>query len=209
MKILFWIEKSKTNKAGEAPLILRITHHGKRVNTSTGIKLAPKLWDAKKQRVRGSSDHSNALNELINAQRTTCIKKVGRLIHAGEPFSSSDIVNLIRGAEKPEIGWLALFDKYIKQMEARIGVDFRKGTIKALQQLKTVFKTGVVLEYVNHDPFDLISFSKPETNREFLYADELKALENFKTENDTLEKTRDVFLFLCYTGLAHSDAKLL
>ncbi|MFT6283365.1 MAG: hypothetical protein ACJA0U_003507, partial [Salibacteraceae bacterium] len=46
MKVLFWLNKRRANTIGKAPLMLRITHHGKRTNVATGIRLAFKEWDS-------------------------------------------------------------------------------------------------------------------------------------------------------------------
>ncbi|MDC0338646.1 site-specific integrase [Flavobacteriales bacterium] len=254
MKILFWLEKRRVNARGEAPLMLRITHHGKRLNTSTGIRVKPQQWDAKKQRVRGSSQ---SINSILNIQRERCITSIGKLIKEGKPFSTTDIANTLRGQEKPEIGWLELFDQHLKHMQARVGVDYSSSTvrrymsskknlklfindtlrkkdvhvsqidrnmvacldqflrgdmkfsnnyvIKTMEHVRKVFKIGVIQGYTEHNPFDLISYKKSETHKEFLYADELKLLVDFNSENPKLQLTRDVFLFMCYTGLAHSD----
>ena len=259
MKILFWIEKRRLNSRGEASIILRITHHGKRVNTSTGVKVKPESWDAKKQRVKGSNDLANSINELLSAQRSKCLNVLGKLIQEGKAFSSSDVAMLIKGKEKPEIGWLKLFDRHIRHLEARIGSDYSASTvrrykssrknlalfindclkksdlnisevsrtmiaeldqylrgefkfsnnyvIKTMQQIRKVFKLGKVEGYVSHNPFDLLSYKKTDTHKDFLYADELKRLQAFETYNEKLAVTRDIFIFMCYTGLAHSDVK--
>ncbi|WP_223265787.1 hypothetical protein [Vicingus serpentipes] len=39
MKVLFWLEKHRLNKRGEAALKLRITRHSQRINIATGISL--------------------------------------------------------------------------------------------------------------------------------------------------------------------------
>lgn len=259
MKILFWIEKRRANKRGEAPLHLRITHHGKRVNVSTGIRLKPEQWDAQKQRMKGSTDLSQSVNQLLNTQRSKCLNSLGKLVAEGKAFSTQDVASLLKGEEKPEIGWLEMFDKHILHMESRVGVDYSSSTvrrykssrknlrlfindrlkkrdvhlssidrrmiadldqylrgelhlsnnytIKCMEQIRKVFKKGSIEGYVSHNPFDLLSYRKTETEKEFLYADELKKLMEWQSEDLKLEKTKDIFLFMCYTGLAHSDAK--
>ena len=43
MKVLFWLNKHRANSRGEAPLMLRVTHHGKRWNVTTDVRIDPKL----------------------------------------------------------------------------------------------------------------------------------------------------------------------
>lgn len=259
MKVLFWLNKRRANKIGLAPLMLRVTHHGTRTNVATGIRLTPKEWDSSRQKVKGSSEKTNEINDLLQSQASACIKALNEFISKGKAFSSSDVANAINGEEKPEIGWLKLFDTYLSNMESRIGVDFSKSTvvryksskknlkdfitkklhkqdlnlsaidrrtivafdqflrgemkftnnyvIKTMEQVRKVFKQGVLMDYVNHNPFDLISYKKSETHKDFFQADELATLQNWNTENEKLSTTKDILLFMCYTGLAYADMR--
>lgn len=258
MKVLLWINKHRANKRGEAPLMLRVTHQGQRVNVSTDLKVNPDQWDNKRQRVKGSSDLVKEMNNLLNTQVATCLNTVAKFISEGKPFSTHDIAEVIKGQNKEEKGWLELFDTHLKHIEARIGVDYSKGTltrykssrknlklfieslnkkdvhlsrvdrrmvsafdqflrgelgfsnnyvIKTFQQVRKVFREGVLQGYVTHDPFDMISFKKTETTKDYLYHDELEKLVEWQTDIQWLDLAKDVFLFMCYTGLAYTDTK--
>lgn len=239
--------------------MLRITHGGKRTNVATGIRLDPKHWDSSRQKMKGSSDLARETNQLIQTQEAKCINAVKAFLKEDKAFSASDIAEVIRGAEKKEIGFLELFDLHINQMTARIGVDFAKATVvkykssrknlelfirnklkrmdidvsrvdrkmvaqleqylrgelkfknnhvnKCLEQIRKAYKLGLVYEYVDHNPFDMLTFRASETEKEFLSKDELNRLLKFQTENKRLKETKDIFLFMCFTGLSHSDAR--
>jgi hypothetical protein len=45
MNILFWLYKSRINLRGLCPIMLRITHKGKRINVVTGIEIEPIVKD--------------------------------------------------------------------------------------------------------------------------------------------------------------------
>ena len=62
------LRKQKTNKAGLAPLWLRVTKNRKTKFISLNIRLESKYWDEGKQRVRGSYPHSTRLNSLIKVK---------------------------------------------------------------------------------------------------------------------------------------------
>jgi site-specific recombinase XerD len=259
MKVLFWINKSRCNSRGEAALMLRITHVGKRTNVATGIRLKPKHWDSGRQKMKGSGELVERTNELIQTQRAKCIQAVQAFIKEDVAFSSSDIVDAICGQVKKEMNFLELFDLHINQMTARIGVDCAQSTVvryrtsrknlelflqrklsradvdisrvdrkmvaqleqflkgelrfkeshanKCLEQIRKVYKLGLIYEYVDHNPFDLLTFRSVDSEKEFLSKDELNRLLKFETENKSLKETRDIFLFMCFTGLAHSDAR--
>lgn len=67
MKILFWINKVRTSRNGEAPVMMRLTHKGVRQNVTLDLKVSPSLWDCKKQRVKGNNETAEAANNLIRA----------------------------------------------------------------------------------------------------------------------------------------------
>jgi integrase/recombinase XerD len=62
------LRKQKTNKAGLAPLWLRVTKNRKTKFISLNIRLEPKYWDEGNQRVRGSYTNSTRINSLIKVK---------------------------------------------------------------------------------------------------------------------------------------------
>jgi hypothetical protein len=65
MTILFWINRSRTHKNGLGPIMMRISHEGKRVNFSTGIKVNLNQWDASKQKIKGNDPMVKEYNSLL------------------------------------------------------------------------------------------------------------------------------------------------
>ena len=63
--ILFWIY-SKRTKNDQAPLYARITVNGKKLNISLKRKINVKLWNADKQRAKGTSSNSREINQYIS-----------------------------------------------------------------------------------------------------------------------------------------------
>jgi integrase len=258
MNILYWINRSRCNSRGEAAIMLRVTHKGKRVNASTEIKIDPKQWDNKKQRVKGSSELAVELNKLLQTQKASCISALEELIRESKPYTSNDILKAIRGTERKQIGFIELFDLYISQLQARIGVDYSPATvnkygytkknlvlfferclgksdvdvinvdrkmvasleqflrgemkfqnnyvIKCMEQIRKVFKMGILYEFVSHNPFDMLSFRKTETSKDYLSKEELNQLIQYTPASNRMQECKDVFLFMCFTGLAHTDA---
>jgi integrase len=239
--------------------MLRVTHMGKRVNVSTDLKIDPKQWDSTKQRVKGTSELANEINKLIQTQKASCLGALEAFIKESKPYSSQDIIEAIRGAERKQMGFVELFDLYINQLKARIGVDYSPATvskygytkknlvlffekclgtsdvdvtkvdrkmvasleqflrgemkfqnnyvIKCMEQIRKVFKMGILYDIVSHNPFDMLSFRKTETSKDFLSKDELNQLLQHKASSERMQVCKDVFLFMCFTGLAHTDAR--
>ena len=47
------------------------------------------------------------------------------------------------------------------------------------------------------------------TNREYLGAEELQAIEELELQSKRLKTVRDLFVFSCYTGVCYTDLMLL
>ncbi len=82
-------------------------------------------------------------------------------------------------------------------------------TMKYLKHLKKVIHFAMKMGYIEHDPFFQYKTSYKEVDRGFLTADELKSIEDHKFRLPRLDQVRDVFVFVCYTGLSYSDLKKL
>lgn len=117
-------------------------------------------------------------------------------------------------------------DIYLKQITYAFIVDFElylrknpsinrsqplnnNGVMKHLERLKKLLKLAVNLEWLEKDPSVRFSLKFKKYNREFLSSSELQQLEDALLSNDHHRKTRDIFVFSCYTGLSYSDVKSL
>lgn len=81
--------------------------------------------------------------------------------------------------------------------------------MKHLKQLKKVIHFAMLIGYMERDPFFQHKTASKEVSRGYLSADELSKIENHVFRIKRLDQVRDVFIFVCYTGLAYSDLKLL
>jgi len=106
---------------------------------------------------------------------------------------------------KLDVNFMSRFDNFLR-LEYGIGVN----TIaKYLKQLKKVVHYAQRLRYLNFDPFDGYKISYKEVDRGYLTGEELKRIEEKTFRIKRLEEVKDVFLFVCYTGLSYSDLKAL
>ncbi len=81
-------------------------------------------------------------------------------------------------------------------------------TSKVLQTYKQVFRYAVKSDYLRRNPLDDLRL-RFEKNQDIIYLGEyeIKKLENYLFESEALTRTRDFYLFCCYTGLAYTDAR--
>ena len=81
--------------------------------------------------------------------------------------------------------------------------------MKHLKQLKKVVHFAQQLGYIDNDPFILHQTAFKQFSRESLTQGELKKIEEHKFSIKRLDRVKDVFLFVCYTGFSYSDLFLL
>ena len=65
------LRKERVNKAGEAPLYMRIIKDRKPLYTSMNIRIAPKYWDDNSQEVKSNYKGSVRLLSLIHISEPT------------------------------------------------------------------------------------------------------------------------------------------
>lgn len=78
-----------------------------------------------------------------------------------------------------------------------------------LNCLKTTLRIAIKKGTLQSNPFDEISISAKKTYREYLTKDEIDRIVALELDSEFIERTRDVFLFACYTGLSYSDIQQL
>lgn len=83
------------------------------------------------------------------------------------------------------------------------------GLMKHLERLKKLLNLAQKLEWITRDPFVKFSLKFIKTERPYLTQNEVDSILNYHFENISLKKTRDIFIFACYTGLSFIDVKNL
>ena len=83
------------------------------------------------------------------------------------------------------------------------------GAVKYLALLKKVVNRAVENNRITFNPFASFKLARQERTPDYLDEDELRRIVNFNSPLPRLERTRDMFLFAAYTGLAYIDVKTL
>lgn len=76
---------------------------------------------------------------------------------------------------------------------------------KVISNFKSVFTFAFENGYIKLNPFSNISVKKIENEIIYLTQLEVEKIEQFKPKNISLQKTKDFFLFQCYTGIDYVD----
>lgn len=80
---------------------------------------------------------------------------------------------------------------------------------KHLKFLKQLVNIAVANGYVQFNPLNIYKVEREPVEIDFLDHNELQKIINFTTPLKRFERTRDAFLFGCFTGLAYIDIKTL
>tara|TARA_E500000318_G_scaffold15281_1_gene15616 strand:+ start:2219 stop:3457 length:1239 start_codon:yes stop_codon:yes gene_type:complete len=83
------------------------------------------------------------------------------------------------------------------------------GAMKHMERLKKMSRLAVRMEWISKDPFENYKLHFVKAQREHLTKRELGLIEETSFTKQGVEKTKDVFLFSCYTGLSYIDVKAL
>jgi len=131
-------------------------------------------------------------------QYTTTLNRLKAFIH--EKYCKTDIELLAL-----DVAFISGFEIYLKTK-----FKIHHNTImKHLKQVKKVIHFAMGLGYIGRDPFAQYKTAYTEVNRGYLTKQELQSIEQKKFRIKRLDQVRDVFVFVCYTGLSYSDLKKL
>lgn len=81
--------------------------------------------------------------------------------------------------------------------------------MKHIQRLRKMVTMAFHIEWIERDPFVKFQTKLVKKERDFLTQKELEELERFSCSRDHLNLTKDLFIFISYTGIAHGDTMLL
>ncbi|MDQ1858313.1 Site-specific recombinase XerD [Chryseobacterium taichungense] len=152
IKILFVLDKSKSNSKGLAPLKCRITYMGERKPFATGIFINPQNWDNKQQKAKPP----NSENETINTQLSLIKNKINQaflfLQVNEEEFDVEDVFLQYKGnPPKKNKTILQLFQEHNDRIEKLIGKEYSIATLWKFKQAKELLKDFIKYSFNKGD----------------------------------------------------------
>lgn len=172
-----------------------------------------------KARYLGEDEQEKTLMELVDYHNTTMktVLKSGTLknYYTTERYLKRFLKAKIKSN-----------DKYLKQLSFSFIIDFEQylrkgpsinsnqplnnnGVMKHLERLKKLMNLALQLEWIEKDPFLRFKLKFTKHQRDYLSESELQIFEQGELKAEYHRKTRDVFVFSCYTGLSYTDVKSL
>lgn len=125
--ILFYIKRSALLRDGRAPIMVRITVNGERVQLSTRQAVAPQKWDVAGGRVGGRGVEARRINETLELVRSRIVRCYDTLRTADEGVSPAKIKEMYLGADSRRM-LLAFFRSHNEEFERTVGVTRSRNT---------------------------------------------------------------------------------
>lgn len=174
IKLSFWIRPSEKNVDKKTPIYLRIQLKTVRTEYSIGESITLKEWDKKKQKVKGYSAQTEAINGKIGAIRARALKIYNELLLSGEAFNAHTVKDrLVNGLSKA-ITFDELMNEYLEKMKSlkdhgysqKTIIKYRNSQLRVTQYVKKKYKRNYI--YLYELDFDFIdgfeTFLKTEFN---------------------------------------------
>jgi site-specific recombinase XerD len=97
-------------------------------------------------------------------------------------------------------------NKDILNFITKAGNDYKQSSLnRLLKMLKFYFNYAFANGKIPSNPFAGVKIKKPQEEQVFLTYDEIKKIRDLKITNDKMDRVRDIFLFMCFTGLEYAD----
>jgi integrase len=263
--IHFYLRKIKTNRKGQNPIVMRVTHNYARPIFFIGYSIHPKYWSKVNEKVLKERDgeaenNYQAINERIILFRQKAETAINQALKNDLPITETYLKNEIlsigdQGKTSGKLNFFEVFDNYISLSKSvRAGrtitgygtvknflMDFQVATghrieinaidlgffdqlisyafntrkikdnyfAKIIRVLKAMLNWAAKRGYVRNQLFHDFKASEKEIDVVYLTLDELTSLYNKEFEKAYLNHARDVFCFMCFTGLRVSDVQNL
>jgi len=136
MRVLFWFYKSHTNKKGLAPIMMRITLNGQRINFPTQVNIEERQWDKNKQQVKGNDELAKRYNLFLLNLKSKAWDFYSDSVKADEPITPALIRDHVLGSTGTNHTLIEAFEYQITQLTSRIGHDIAFATVRNYKSCK-------------------------------------------------------------------------
>lgn len=97
--LLFYIRRTKLNKAGEAPIFMRITVNGQRADASVKRFIAPRLWNTAKGKAVENGRGCRELNLYLDAVSANVLRARQHMELEGADISARTVLDRYLGKD--------------------------------------------------------------------------------------------------------------
>ncbi|MFL5740351.1 MAG: site-specific integrase [Flavisolibacter sp.] len=153
-----YLKKGKTHNEQLVPVYLRITMDGARTEISTKTLVNPQKWDARKGRLKGSTEDVQTKNAFIITHEHRAREIYNRLLEKGKPFRVQEIRDELTGMVHKRRTLLQTLKCHVDDMESR--GTYSRGTVKNWKVTRGHLQIFLEQQYHRKD----ISFKELDEN---------------------------------------------
>ena len=186
---LFYIQRTRVTRKGQASILLRVTVNGTRATCSTQLRVDPNVWNPTAERAKGRNRLVSELNMHLDAIKAK-ISQIHRQLEIDDKeFDAQTVINIFQGKEdKTKVMLIELYQEHNDRCRALIDKSMARGTVeryetslKLTQQfIQLQFgKDDIPVEDVNHKFITDYEFFF-RTVRNCSHNTTIKYLKNFK-----------------------------
>lgn len=130
--LLFALKKAKILANGTAPIYLRITIEGDRLEFTTKRYINPSRWNASAQKMAGSHEEARAFNQYLKTLEQQVYDAHRQLIEARQPVTVQCLKDKVLGkSDTAEIKMLVpIFKEHNRRVAALVGKEYAAGTLE-------------------------------------------------------------------------------
>lgn len=152
INILFFLFKSKRNSKGDSPIYCRLSFKGTRKQFSIGIKVPPKDWEHRKQRIKNTNSSCSFYNESIQNLKSRIITIQSSILNEGRIISPELILERFSFNEDSKVDTLMKAYAYKEErMKKLVGIDYQVSTIKKFMEVRNHLKSFLLIEKKSKD----------------------------------------------------------
>lgn len=133
MSLLFFVKRTKLLKNGEAPIYMRITVMGERLDLALNRSVNLKIWSSEKGACVGITKEARLLNQYIESIRIQIYQIVNNLKSDNKPINLTLIKNVYLGIEEEEDNGkkiLELFREHNDRIKTLENIDYSPETVE-------------------------------------------------------------------------------
>jgi len=128
-KVLLYLKKSSLDKSGKAPIMGRINVNRSMSQFSCKLSCTPSLWNPRESRLDGKSREAVETNQKIEKLLLAVHSAFDSLVERNQPFNAESVKNLYQGSMDTQMTLLALLDRHMDELRARVGIDVAPTTL--------------------------------------------------------------------------------
>ena len=150
ISVFIWLNQTKINKKGVAPLYIRIAYSQERRTIATGHSIAPDKWDSAKYRVKGSSEKAQLINNYLQQSQNRLISIYNEMMKEGD-ISLDRLVQKFSGKDISPMTLLDLIKHHNEDFHKRIGIDYTFSTYEKYDFLRMKIERFIAHHYGKKD----------------------------------------------------------